>query len=167
MEQLGIAVVFPVPTVPRKGRGLVLCFRYQKKILSCTEQKSPPNRRAFLFRMTGVFCEAGKDLFALPGNRRRHTRIAASFRKKRVGEGWGARGEGKPLRASQGVSFPPHFLLQTAFAHEAEAEIRLVEGVEVDAGGAGVHEAADLIDGEAQADFPHGFGAAPGVGLFQ
>ena len=41
-------------------------------------------------------CAAGGRL---PGNRRRYTRIAASSRKKRVGEGWGDRGEGKSLRA--------------------------------------------------------------------
>ena len=110
MEQHGIAVVFPVPTVPRKGRGLVLCFRYQKKILSCTEQKSPPVWRAFLFRMIKIWGNP-KNLFALPGDGCRGTGgdIPVSQHppeKSALGKDGGPGGKEKPCALAKGFPSP-------------------------------------------------------------
>ena len=101
---------FPCADRPPKGARTGVVFQVPKKDFVLLGTEKPAGLAGFsvpydqdLGESEEFVCAAGGRL---PGNRRRHTRIAASSRKKRVGEGWGARGEGKPLRASQGVSFP-------------------------------------------------------------
>ena len=78
-----------------------------------TYQKARRNGGLLLFYALLFLCEASRGSFLrVPGGRltrgkRQRRRAAPSSRKKRVGEGWGAWGEGNTLCASQGVSFPP------------------------------------------------------------
>ncbi|MDM8215621.1 hypothetical protein QUW15_05565, partial [Desulfovibrio piger] len=80
-----------------------------------TDSAVPPLRVSPFFKLKGSIKKVREEFVCvtggrLPGGTRRHSRIAASSRKKRVEEGWGAGGKENPCALAKGFPSPRYLI---------------------------------------------------------